>query len=143
VQYNPFSCSYRGALSPQGSADYLRVDCARLQTIAQSLAFDRDPRFIAAPTMESLPSSSPTSRFLMTWCRSGTSRPATARRQVTQPTWLIPAGPARRTAVPPWCSRSTRPSVSAPWTVCDSPRAAQGRRSSSRTLNGIWPSARP
>jgi len=54
VQYNPFSCSYRGALSPQGSADYLRVDCARLQTIAQSLAFDRDPRFIAAPTMESL-----------------------------------------------------------------------------------------
>ncbi len=54
VQYNPFSCFYRRGFSEEGSADYLRVDRERMQTIASSLVFDADRQIIAAPTLESL-----------------------------------------------------------------------------------------
>jgi hypothetical protein len=54
VQYNPFSCFYRRALSPGGMDGYLRIDRHRMGVIAESLAFDTDRRIIAAPTIESL-----------------------------------------------------------------------------------------
>jgi hypothetical protein len=54
VQYNPYSCFYRGALSAEGSPGHIRIDRTRLQMFADALTFDDERRLTGAPSFEAL-----------------------------------------------------------------------------------------
>jgi hypothetical protein len=54
VQYNPHGCFYRRAFGDGDSAEYLRVDRARMGVVLDALVFDDERRIVAAPTIESL-----------------------------------------------------------------------------------------
>lgn len=52
VQYNPYTCFYRGALSEAGSSSYLRIDRTRMRTLADALVFDDERRVVGAPSID-------------------------------------------------------------------------------------------
>ena len=54
VQYDPYSCWYRPALTGSGSDTYLRVDRARFEVIGELLRFDDDRRIADLPLWDDL-----------------------------------------------------------------------------------------
>jgi hypothetical protein len=52
VQYNPYNCFYRGALTADVSPGYIRIDRARMQLFAETLSFDDERRLTGAPSFE-------------------------------------------------------------------------------------------
>ena len=131
VQYNPFSCFYRRGFSEEGSADYLRVDRERMQTIASSLVFDADRQIIAAPTLESLAEvfgAQPILDDVVPYQESPAASSESGSSETSKRISPTRADPARRTAAPPYCFRSIHRSGSARSTICVSLSAFPGPR---------------
>lgn len=54
VQYNPYTCWYRPALSGDLAGNHLRIDRTRMEFVLSRLEFDTDRKIVSAPAWEEL-----------------------------------------------------------------------------------------